>query len=145
MSIDLVQIKCLPLSYNFSFLRNYSGFQASQFLSRKFLREKFKLTGIFSLAAGDASLIDAKRASFQFPKLLKQKNLLFLFPETLSLRLHVFTNLIDREALFVSLHRCQNMCQKTTLIKVCRRCLLNLQWKFTKHNSTELVFLRVNF
>lgn len=140
MSIDLVQIKCLPLSYNFSFLRNYSGFQASQFLSRKFLREKFKLTGIFSLAAGDASLIDAKRASFQFPKLLKQKNLLFLFPETLSLRLHVFTNLIDREALFVSLHRCQNMCQKTTLIKVCRRCLLNLQRKFTKHNSTELVF-----
>lgn len=73
MSIDLVQIKCLPLSYNFSFLRNYSGFQASQFLSRKFLREKFKLTGIFSLAAGDASLIDAKSASFQFPKLLKQK------------------------------------------------------------------------
>lgn len=140
MSIDLVQIKCLPLSYNFSFLRNYSGFQASQFLSRKFLREKFKLTGIFSLAAGDASLIDAKRASFQFPNLLKQKNLLFLFPETLSLRLHVFTNLIDREALFVSLHRCQNMCQKTTLIKVCRRCLLNLQRKFTKHNSTELVF-----
>lgn len=115
MSIDLVQIKCLPLSYNFSFFRNYSGFRASQFLSRKFLREKFKLTGIFSLAAGDASLIDAKRASFQFPKLLKQKNLLFLFPETLSLRLHVFTNLIDREALFVSLHRCQNMCQKNNL------------------------------
>ena len=115
MSIDLVQIKCLPLSYNFSFFRNYSGFRASQFLSRKFLREKFKLTGIFSLAAGDASLIDAKRASFQFPKLLKQKNLLFLFPETLSLRLHVFTNLIDREALFVSLHRCQNMCQKNIL------------------------------
>ena len=140
MSIDLVQIKCLPLSYNFSFFRNYSGFQASQFLSRKFLREKFKLTGIFSLAAGDASLIDAKSASFQFPKLLKQKNLLFLFPETLSLRLHVFTNLIDREALFVSLHRCQNMCQKTTLIKVCRRCLLNLQRKFTKQNRTELVF-----
>lgn len=139
MSIDLVQIKCLPLSYNFSFSRD-SGFQASQFLSRKFLLEKFKLTGIFSLAAGDASLIDAKSASFQFPKLLKQKNLLFLSPETLSLRLHDFTNLIDREALFVSLHRCQNMCQKTTLMKVCRRCLLNLQRKFTKHNSTELVF-----
>lgn len=139
MSIDLVQIKCLPLSNNFSFFRN-SGFQASQFLSRKFLREKFKLAGIFSLAAGDASPIDAKSASFQFPKLLKQKNLLFLFPETLSLRLHDFTNLIDREALFVSLHRCQNMVQKATLIKVCWRCLLNLQRKFTKHNSTELVF-----
>lgn len=81
-----------------------------------------------------------KSASFQFPKLLKQKNLLVLFPETLSLRLHDFTNLIDREALFVSLHRCQNMCQKTTLIKVCEGAS-----SICKGNSLNIIALSLFF